>query len=149
MTEDGLYRLGTVQGISKQLLQQLYVHLVRDPCVHFRCENGGKCTAPTDKPYCVCLPGYSGYHCELKAGMVDQCGGCPMGEVCKATGIVCITSPCPTHKCEVMDKCGGCPAGQTCHMVYPPCPLPPDCSKWSDPVIPCPKVECDPIPMCS
>ncbi|KAK6994325.1 keratin-associated protein 5-1, partial [Biomphalaria glabrata] len=30
---------------------------------------------------------------------IDECGGCPAGQECQPTGIVCKKAPCPTHKC--------------------------------------------------
>lgn len=90
-------------------------------------------TSTKDQP--VCSQGCpEGYTCEYKPypckeGMVcialvvptcvppkDSCGGCPDGQVCKPTGIVCIRAPCPeSFKCvSQKDSCGGCPDGQVC-----------------------------------
>lgn len=47
-----------------------FVCLKLDPCYNYRCENGGRCLAIGDRPYCECPGAYTGYRCETKLGTV-------------------------------------------------------------------------------
>ncbi|GFR79005.1 SLIT 2 protein [Elysia marginata] len=40
----------------------------RDPCRYFRCQNGGRCVAPADRPRCICRRPYTGRSCENSIG---------------------------------------------------------------------------------
>ncbi|CAL1544029.1 unnamed protein product [Lymnaea stagnalis] len=41
---------------------------------------------------------------------IDQCGGCPQGQVCKPSGVNCLVQPCPTSECVNYEpQLGSCP----------------------------------------
>lgn len=72
---------------------------------------------------------------------LDNCGGCPYGQVCVDTGIRCITEPCPTFRCVANDSCGGCPPWTKCEILIPPCPICVDRPR-------CIRPKCSPVPTC-
>ncbi|GFR85522.1 hypothetical protein ElyMa_002443600 [Elysia marginata] len=59
------------------------------------------------------------YQCAQK----DNCGGCPIGQRCEMTGIVCMAGPCSaSFRCvtsvpPLVDPCGGCAEGYQCLPV--------------------------------
>ncbi|CAL1532254.1 unnamed protein product [Lymnaea stagnalis] len=66
-----------------------------------QCENGGQCTDTADGAKCSCPSSYTGSYCET---VLDGCGGCQNGGVCKVSEIFPINST---------EKSCACPAGFT------------------------------------
>ncbi|XP_005100258.1 latent-transforming growth factor beta-binding protein 4 [Aplysia californica] len=82
--------------------------------------------------------------------VVDNCGGCKEGQICKQTNIECVTKPCDNHVCVEDNECGGCLDGRVCELVYPPCAPPVDCSALLElnPEAECPESNCEPVHAC-
>ncbi|XP_059158234.1 keratin-associated protein 10-2-like [Physella acuta] len=70
---------------------------------------------------------------EVPLPLIDGCGGCPTGQECVSTGIVCKKAPCPSFQCverpkyKVVNSCYECspyekciPTGVVC--ITTPCP---------------------------
>nr|KAI8735773.1 keratin-associated protein 5-1-like [Biomphalaria glabrata] len=78
------------------------------------------CTRPPCNPINTCVPETT------VEPPKDQCGGCPYGQVCKPTNVVCIRAPCPTHECVAVTApaaCNlACMRGYVCKLKVPDCP---------------------------